>query len=80
MIVKGHKYLFLLVFLLLALSGHVQYIKGVIFSSVQHSQYSRFNTDGLFIHFSKTYDLCFVFFSKSEIHELKVRFRITQTL
>lgn len=53
MIVKEDKCLFLLGFLLLALSEHAQYIKGVIFSSVQHLQYSTFNTDRLFIHFSK---------------------------
>lgn len=45
MIVKEDKCLFLLGFLLLALSEHAQYIKGVIFSSVQHLQYSTFNTD-----------------------------------
>lgn len=60
MIVKEDKCLLLLGFLLLALSEHAQYIKGVIFSSVQHLQYSTFNTDRLFIHFSKKYDSCFV--------------------
>lgn len=54
MIVKEDKCLFLLGFLLLALSEHAQYIKGVIFSSVQHLQYSTFNTD------KKKYDSCFV--------------------
>lgn len=80
MIVKEDKCLFLLGFLLLALSEHAQYIRGVIFSSVQHLQYSTFNTDRLFIHFSKKIGFMFCSFKNVKYTLLKVRFRIAQTV